>query len=325
MTMVKNPTVSVIIPTYNRANLVDKAIKSVLSQTYQDFEIIVIDDGSTDNTEEIIRGFKDKRVKYIKKYKKNRGISATRNIGIKVARGKYIASLDSDDEWLPDKLDKQIKILQDGPPELGVVYSNSCYIDESGKNMNKLPKPKKLEGYIYEDLLGGNYVGTPSTVLIRKECFQQVGLFDDLLNTQADWDMWIRIAKYYRFALIKTPLVRYRLHSNQLSKNLGVKIISANRILVKYANELEIRRRAHSKHYFYIGNRFCHMEKTKEGQRYLLKAISLYPFYIRYYICMFGSLFGPKCFIFFVDIKGYLTRIIVKHIGKIRKINSNSL
>ena len=323
--MVKNPTVSVIIPTYNRANLVDKAIKSVLSQTYQDFEIIVIDDGSTDNTEEIIRGFKDKRVKYIKKYKKNRGISATRNIGIKVARGKYIASLDSDDEWLPDKLDKQIKILQDGPPELGVVYSNSCYIDESGKNMNKLPKPKKLEGYIYEDLLGGNYVGTPSTVLIRKECFQQVGLFDDLLNAQADWDMWIRIAKYYRFALIKTPLVRYRLHSNQLSKNLGVKIISANRILVKYANELEIRRRAHSKHYFYIGNRFCHMGKTKEGQRYLCKAISLYSFYFRYYICMVGSLFGPKCFMYFVNIKRCLTRIIVKHIGKIRKINSNSL
>ena len=323
--MVKNPTVSVIIPTYNRANLVDKAIKSVLSQTYQDFEIIVIDDGSTDNTEEIIRGFKDKRVKYIKKYKKNRGISATRNIGIKVARGKYIASLDSDDEWLPDKLDKQIKILQDGPPELGVVYSNSCYIDESGKNINKLPKPKKLEGYIYEDLLGGNYVGTPSTVLIRKECFHRVGLFDDLLNAQADWDMWIRIAKYYRFALIKIPLVKYRLHSDQLSKNLGVKIISANRILVKYANELEIRRRAHSKHYFYIGNRFCHMGKTKEGQRYLRKAILLYPFCFRYYICIVGSLFGPKCFIYFVNIKSCLTKIIVKHIGKIRKINTNSL
>jgi glycosyltransferase involved in cell wall biosynthesis len=86
--MVKNPTVSVIIPTYNRANLVEKAIKSVLKQTYQDFEIIVVDDGSTDNAEEIIRGFKDKRVKYIKKYKENKGSSVARNIGIKVARGK---------------------------------------------------------------------------------------------------------------------------------------------------------------------------------------------------------------------------------------------
>jgi len=317
--MIKNPMVSVIIPTYNQANFIDKAIKSVLKQTYQDFEIIVIDDGSTDNTEEIIRCFKDKRVKYIKKYKKNRGISVARNIGIKVARGKYVALLDSDDEWLPEKLDKQIKILQDGSPELGAVYSNLCYIDENGKNTNKLRNPKK-EGYIYEDLLGKNHVGAPSTLLIRKECFHQVGLFDDLLNAQQDWDMWIRIAKYYRFALIKIPLVKYRLHSNQLSKNLGVKIITANRILVKYANELEKRPRAHSKHYFYIGNRFCHMGKTKEGQRYLLKAISLYPFYIGYYICIFGSLFGPKCFIYFVKMKRYLTNTITKLLIKLKKI-----
>ena len=322
--MVKNPTVSVIIPTYNRANLIGKAIKSVLKQTYQDFEIIVVDDGSTDNTGEIIRSFKDKRVKYIEKYKKNKGISVARNIGIKMARGKYFAFLDSDDEWLSEKLSKQIKVLQYESPEVGAVYSNLCYMDENGKNTNKLRNPKK-EGYIYEDLLGKNYVGPPSTLLIRKECFHRVGLFDDLLNAQEDWDMWIRIAKYYRFALIKIPLVKYRLHSNQLSKNLGVKIITANRILVKYANELEIRRGAHSKHYFYIGNRFCHMGKTKEGQRYLLKAISLYPFCIRYYICIVGSLFGPKCFIYFVNIKRCLTRTIVKHIGKIRKTILNSL
>ena len=152
--MENTPIISVIIPTYNRENMIGYAIKSVLNQTFKNLEIIVVDDGSTDNTEEIIRDFKDKRVKYIKKYKKNRGISVARNIGIKVARGKYIAPLDSDDEWLPEKLDKQIKILQDGPPELGVVYSNSCYIDKSGKNMNKLRNTKKVEGYIYEDLLG---------------------------------------------------------------------------------------------------------------------------------------------------------------------------
>ena len=96
--MTKCPMVSVIIPTFNRAHLIGRAIKSVLNQTYQDFEIIVIDDGSTDNTGEIIRSFTDKRIKYIKKYKKNKGISVARNIGIKVARGKYIALLDSDDE-----------------------------------------------------------------------------------------------------------------------------------------------------------------------------------------------------------------------------------
>ena len=316
--MENKPIVSVIIPTYNRAHLIGRAIKSVLNQTYQDFEIIVVDDGSTDNTGEIIRGFKDKRVKYIKKYKENKGSSVARNIGIKVARGKYIALLDSDDEWLPEKLDKQIKVLQSESPEVGVVYSNLLYIDENGKNMSKFRNPKK-EGYIYEDLLGKNYVGTDSTLLIRKECFNRVGLFDDLLNTQQDWDMWIRIAKYYRFALIKVPLVKYRLHSNQISRNLELKIITANRILVKYKDELKKRRGVHSKHYFYLGNRFCHMGKTKEGQRYLLKAISLYPFCLRYYICMFGSLFGPKCFIYFVSIIRFFKYRILIFINKIRK------
>ena len=114
--------------------------------------------------------------------------------------------------------------MQDGPPELGVVYSYSYFIDESGKNMIKLSNLKKVEGYIYEDLLGGNCVGSPSNLLIRKECFHQVGLFDELLRTQADWDMWIRIAKYYRFALIKIPLVKYRIHPNQLTKNLEKKL-----------------------------------------------------------------------------------------------------
>ena len=132
--------------------------------------------------------------------------------------------------------------------------------------------------------------------------------------------MWIRIAKYYRFIFIKIPLVKYRKHSSQISKNLEVKTVTANRILVKYTDELETQREAHSKHYFYIGNRLCHMGKTREGQRYLCKAILLYPFCIRYYICMFGSLFGPKYFIYFVNIKICLTGVIVKYIGKIRKI-----
>jgi len=317
--MEKNPAVSIIIPTYNQANFIDKAINSALKQTYQDFEIIVIDDGSTDDTEEIMKGFKDKRVKYIKKYKENRGISVARNTGIKMAKGKYIALLDSDDEWLPEKLDKQIQLLQNKSSEVGVVCSWSYNIDEKGNFISKRCLPKR-DGYIYEDLLSTDPISVP-TVLIRKECFNRVGLFDDLLNTQQDWDMWIRIAKYYRFALIKIPLVKYRIHPNQISNNPEAKVITAKRILVKYANELKKRPGAYSKHHFYIGNRLCHMGKTKEGQRYLLKAISLCPFYIRYYICVFSSLFGPKCFIYFVNIKRYLTNIKTNLLIKFRNDN----
>lgn len=145
--MKKNPTVSVIIPTHNRANLIGKAIDSVLDQTCQDFEIIVIDDGSTDNTAEIVKGFDDFKIHYIS-HELNRGTSAARNTGIKASRGEYIALLDSDDEWLPEKLDRQVEVLQDEPSEVGVVYSDVLYIDENGKNMNrKLCNPKKRRLY----------------------------------------------------------------------------------------------------------------------------------------------------------------------------------
>jgi glycosyltransferase involved in cell wall biosynthesis len=315
--MVKNPTVSVIIPTHNRAKLIGKAIKSVLNQTYQDFEIIIVDDGSTDNTEETVKSFNNFKIRYIS-HSNNRGISAARNTGIRASRGKYIALLDSDDEWLPEKLDQQIKVFQNASSEVGVVCSWSYNIDEKGNYISKRCLPKK-DGYIYEDLLSTNPISVP-TVLIRKECFHRVGLFDNLLNAQQDWDMWIRIAKYYKFVLIKIPLVKYRIHPNQISKNLEVKVITAKRILKKYANELKKRPGAYSKHHFYIGNRLCHMGKTKEGQRYLLKAILLYPFCIRYYICIVGSLFGPKCFIYFVKIKRCLTNVIITLLIKLKKI-----
>ena len=116
--MVRNPIVSVIIPTYNRAHLIDKAIKSVLNQTYQDFEIIVVDDGSTDNTNEVLKNFTDSRIHYIF-HTSNLGVSAARNTGIKTSQGEYIALLDSDDDWLPEKLDKQVDVLQNESSEVG--------------------------------------------------------------------------------------------------------------------------------------------------------------------------------------------------------------
>jgi len=319
--MIHHPIVSVIIPTYNRAHLIGKAINSVLSQTYQDYEIIVVDDASTDNTKEVVKDFADLRINYIF-HANNLGVSSARNTGIKASRGKYIALLDSDDEWLPEKLDKQVVILQNESSEVGVVCSWQFNINNNIEYICKRCLHKK-DGYIYEDLLSTNPLSVP-TVLIRKECFEKVGLFDSSLDGQEDWDMWIRIAKYYKFVLIKIPLVKYRIHHNQISNNLEAKITTAKRILVKYSNELQGRSYANSKHHFYIGNRLCHIGKTEGGKRYLLKAISLYPFYIRYYICLFGSLFGPKCFIYFVNIKRYSTRVIVKQIGKIRKINLNS-
>jgi glycosyltransferase involved in cell wall biosynthesis len=318
--MIKTPKVSVIIPAYNQANFIDKAIESVLRQTYQDFEIIIINDGSKDNTEEIVKNYSDFRIRYIC-HANNMGVSEARNTGIRASRCDCIALLDSDDEFLPVKLDMQTKLLRNEPSDVGVVCAWSLNMDKKGNYISKRCLPKK-GGYIFEDLLSTNYMSV-TTLLIRRECFEKVGLFDSSLDGQEDWDMWIRIAKYYKFSLIKIPLAKRRIHPNRISYNLEKKVITAKRIIKKHINELKIRRNIHSRHYLYIGFRLCRIGKTKEGRRYLLKAISLYPFCIKCYIYMIGSLFGPKFFLYSVNIVKFLRYKILKFLNKNRKFISN--
>ena len=257
--MKKTPKVSVIIPTYNRAHLIGKAIKSVLNQTYQDFEIIVVDDGSTDNTEEIVKSFTDFKIHYIC-HKHNRGASSTRDIGIKASRGEYIAFLDSDDEWLPEKLNKQMKIFESESSEVGVVYTRDYYVDEKDKKVKKVHIPRK-EGYIYENLLRAEDVIYISTVLVKNECFKKVGLFDEDLPASEDYDMWFRIAKYYKFRYVKDLLVVCLIHNNQMTANSEIMIEGIKRIQTKYSKEFRKRPYSYSTRYFYLGNKFCHLGK----------------------------------------------------------------
>lgn len=288
--MVKNPAVSVIIPTYNRAHLIDKAIKSVLNQTFQDFEVIVVDDASTDNTEEMAKSFADFKVYYIC-HQHNRGASAARNSGIEASRGEYIAFLDSDDEWLPEKLNKQMKIFESESSEVGVVYTGVYYGDEKDKKVKKVHMPRK-EGYIYEDLLKRETEIYISTVLLKKECFTKVGLFDESLFIGEDYDMWLRIAKYYKFRAIKELLVVGLIHDSQITANSEVMIEGVKKFQQKYSKELRKRPYSNSTLYFYLGNKFSHLGKTREGRKYFVKAILIYPFCLKYYIYLICSIFG---------------------------------
>ena len=307
MTMVKNPTVSVIIPTYNRAHLIDKAINSVLSQTYQDYEIIIVDDASTDNTKEVVKDFTDSRISYIF-HINNLDISAARNSGIKASQGKYIALLDSDDEWLPEKLDKQINKFEKESLKIGVIYTGSYYIDEKGSQIRKVHVPIK-EGYIYEDLLrAGGYLCLSST-LIKRECFKKVGLFDENLPPCEDLDMWIRIAKYYKFSYIKDLLVASRIHNNQITNDSEALIKGIKKIQVKYNKELRKRPYSNSIRYFHLGNKLCHLRKRKEGQKYFIKAISIYPFCIKYYVYLLCSIFGTRVYMYISHIRRYFMTI----------------
>jgi glycosyltransferase involved in cell wall biosynthesis len=213
--MNRAPTVSVIVPTYNCGRFIADALASILAQTVRDFEVIVIDDGSTDDTWKRVQAF-GPSVKYI--YQPNAGVSAARNTGIQASRGLLIAFLDADDVWLPQKLERQVAVMEDDPG-IGVVYSWWGYMDEAGTPLPQTQRPTH-HGQVFEELLRGIFV-LPSMWLIRRACFNRVGLFDPELRFE-DWDLLLRIAAAgYPFACVPEILAHYRLHTNSLSSDVA--------------------------------------------------------------------------------------------------------
>ena len=153
------PLVTVIIPTFNRASVVGRAIRSVLRQTFPNWELLVVDDASTDGTEREVRSYSDKRVKYIR-HTQNRRISAARNTGIRAAQGGYVSFLDDDDEWLPEKLAKEVEVLRNSDPEVGLVYTGKTVYDEHGRVLQvRMPT---LSGWVYDAMLERHFIGSPS-------------------------------------------------------------------------------------------------------------------------------------------------------------------
>jgi len=210
-----SPKVSVIIPTYNRGQFIVQALESVLSQTFHDYEIVVIDDGSKDNTREILKRFESK-IRPI--YQDNQGISKTRNRGIKESFGEYIAFLDSDDYWTSDKLAQQVKIL-DSKPKVGIVYGRMPIINEQGERVGM--KPAGVSGKNFKELLEVWGDLPTSSIMTRRECFEKAGLFDTSLATMEDIDMWIRIARHYDlFEIEDRILAYYRRHNQQITKDM---------------------------------------------------------------------------------------------------------
>lgn len=208
------PTVSIIIPTFNREIFIQKAIDSVLSQSYRDFELFVIDDGSRDRTPEIISKYK-RKIFYV--YIKNSGVSKARNTGIRLSRGKYISFLDSDDYWKPEKLEKQIDFMENHP-EIFISQTGEIWI-RNGKRVNPKKKHEKRSGDIFKKSLELCAV-TPSSVMIRKELFETIGFFDESFPVCEDYDLWLRVTCRYNVGLISDKLVvKYGGHNDQLSKS----------------------------------------------------------------------------------------------------------
>lgn len=285
----KNPTVSVIIPTYNRAHLVGRAIRSVLNQTYQDFEIIVVDDGSTDNTEEVVKSFNDPRIRYIR-HEKNRGGSAARNTGIRATYGEFIAFLDSDDEWLPEKLEKQVLICSD--EQIGLVYTGRKVIDsQSGQVLSKIVPDK--EGNVYEQLLERDFIGTCSSVMVKKEALENIKGFDETLPARQDWDCWLRIARNYKVACIREVLVIQKTGHIQISGKLGNIIEGTERIIQKHSRYMTN---------YILGKHLAQLAAIKlnlsftDGWKTAWSAIRLYPVQPKLYLALLFSLLGKRLY-----------------------------
>ncbi len=290
------PTVSVIIPTYNRADLISRSIGSVLNQTFKDFEVLVIDDGSTDNTENIINSFNNSRIKYIKN-KKNIGAAAARNIGIKIAKGKYIAFQDSDDEWMPEKLEKQINIFKTSSRE-NIVYAGFWRIRDNRKTYIPLDRVKQKEGNLYKELLKGNFIST-QTILAKKECFEKAGMFDENLPRFQDWELVLRLSKHYDFKFIDEPLALCYFTPKSISANSDALLEAFKIIKEKYFKDLDSKLLA--KHYFRVGNSLCSDKKFKQGRSYFIKSIRL-NFLNFYLVAFFLSFLGQKHYNNFVKI-----------------------
>lgn len=209
------PLVSVVIPTYNRAHFVGRALQSVLNQTYQNWEIIVIDNHSPDNTDEIVEGFTDPRIKFLKIH--NNGIiSASRNMGITAAQGELIAFLDSDDWWEADKLEKQVPLFRD--KEVGLVYGNFWVVNERKNKPHEVAHRRKLpEGRVLDKLLEENVVGLLTMVVRRCALDGLDKIFDDRYHIIDDFDMVVRLAAKWKLACVQTPVAFYRWHGNNQS------------------------------------------------------------------------------------------------------------
>ncbi len=274
-------TVSVIIPTHNRAELVVRAIKSVLGQTYSDLECIVVDDASTDDTAQQVRQINDSRLVYIR-HEKNRHASAARNTGISKARGDFIAFLDDDDEWLPAKLEKQVSLLQSLPQSVGMVYCWMDYYDQSGTVVSKHHPVYK--GAVFEHVLDVQRIGGCPTLLLRRDVIKKVEGFDETLLRGNDGDFTRRVCREYEVDYIPEALVKVYVGygGDRISLNNRQGLLNAihgkKTRLTKFKEDLPRYPQQHARILADIGELYSMLSEKKEAFTYYHQAFRISPF-----------------------------------------------
>lgn len=279
---------SVIIPAFNSELYIAEAINSVLRQTAQEFEIIVIDDGSSDNTWGIISKFNDPRIKCF--YQNNSGPGSARNTGINKSQGEFIAFLDSDDIWRSEKMAIQLEYLHKNP-DIGVVYSDFSYFNNFGTVNKNFPIEKglpRLSGKIFEDLFLRCFIQT-STVVVRREIFNDVGFFNEKLYSGQDYEMWLRMSLFTNFCYIPYVLADYRDHRFSISMNILnfkkppeiVVLESLYNDYSKYINQIPSHKlkQRFARPYFQYGYMAMRHKNYHLAKKYFWKSFKITPFY----------------------------------------------
>ncbi len=302
------PKVSVLMPAYNRANYIGQAIQSVLDQTYSDLELIVVDDGSTDNTAEVVQRFTDPRVCYI--YQQNKGVSGALNTAFQASHGCYIALLGSDDALFPDMLMETLPLLE-ANPDVGLVYARAQAMDSEGRLLPQvLGAPEKYPGQTFKSLLYGDCV-CGITAVFRRECAERAGLWDESIVANEDWDMWLRMSLVCRFHFVDKILAHFRIHPGGITSGHSEKFarLSLDRVRVLdkiYAcsdlppEARAVKALAYRNVYMDVGLRWLSVRAWRESALYFWKAIRVSPnplvtpFRILYLILFYNVLSKTK-------------------------------
>lgn len=285
------PLVSVIIPTYNRAEMVARATRSVVAQTFPDWELIVVDDGSTDNTEAVVNSFADRRVVYLRR-EKNGGVNAARNSGISAARGRYVSFLDSDDEYLPGKLGRQVDLLSKRDHEVDGVECAARVMEVDHEWTMHPP----LRGTDYDQLLDrmGRDIHV-SLLLLRRELADAIR-FDESFPAWGDVDFLLRLLKRCRLAFIDEPLVVLHRHAGLHLSTVAARLNGLRRGFQKYGTELETRYRLRGLWHFRMAG-FCMRLGDVEGaRRELLSSVRAWPWNPIRWLLIVGMLSGSRSF-----------------------------
>jgi len=305
MNTADSPLISVIIPAYNAATFIERTLISVLTQTYQNLEIIVVDDGSQDETVAIVQHYAQQDDRLLLLQQENAGVAAARNFGIRASKGEFIAPIDADDIWYPENLEKQVNCAIAGGKKVGLVYSWSVDIDEND-GIEAGFHAAKVSGNVYKTLICHNFIGNASSTLIRRLCLTEVeGYSCELKQRNAqgceDWDLYLRIAERYHFAVVPEFLVGYRKLTSSMSRNAhtmakshDLMLLATRQKATKVPNILY--RLSKSSFYIYLAQQCYQYGDDREALNWLLQAVKIDPTIL---LCRYGTyLLAFKCVIF---------------------------